>query len=78
MLGRNDEALAHSRAAIEIDEATGASGWAAYAKTDLAELLARRGDAKQATALLDEVAATAAELGMTRLAVRRGAISSGF
>jgi DNA-binding SARP family transcriptional activator len=70
MLGREDDAVAHYRAAIAIDVATGAPGWAAYAKAELAAILRRRGDVEEATLLRDEARTTAAEFGMIRLAGR--------
>ena len=72
MLDRDDEAVSHYRAAIAIDEATGGRPWVAYAKAELAGVLARRADAMNAATLREEAAITAAELGMARLAARIG------
>jgi DNA-binding SARP family transcriptional activator len=72
MLGHEDDAIAHYRAAVATDEATGAPGWAAYAKAELADLLERLGNTAEAAALRDAAADTAAELGMSRLQARLG------
>jgi tetratricopeptide (TPR) repeat protein len=74
MLGRDDLAVAHYRAAIEIDEATSGRPWSAYARADLAEVLVRGGEHRIAAALRDEAAATAVELGLSRLTARLGAL----
>jgi tetratricopeptide (TPR) repeat protein len=70
MLDREEEAVSHYRAAIAIDEATGGRPWVAYAQAELAQLVAKRGDAVHAAALRDEAASMAAELGMDRLTAR--------
>jgi DNA-binding SARP family transcriptional activator len=70
LLGRHEEAVVHLRAAIEIDEVSGGHPWVAYAKADLAHVLERQGEHAEATALRAEASATAAELGLGRLAAR--------
>jgi DNA-binding SARP family transcriptional activator len=70
MLGRGEEAAAHLRASIAIDETTGGRPWVAYAQADLASVLARRGETDEANALRSEAERTAAELGLGRLAAR--------
>jgi tetratricopeptide (TPR) repeat protein len=74
MLGRDDLAVGHYRAAIEIDAATSGLPWAAYARADLAEALARQGENGTATELRDQAAATASELGLGRLSARLAAM----
>jgi tetratricopeptide (TPR) repeat protein len=70
LLGRDDEAVGHFRLAIERDDANGGRPWAAHARVGLAAVLARQGEADEAAGLLDEAAATAAELGMVALTAR--------
>ena len=70
MLGRDEEAIAHLRAAIATDEATGGRPWVAHAQADLARVLARRGEDDEAEALRAAAGATAAELGLRRVARR--------
>ena len=70
MLGRDDAAAAHLRAAIEIDERSGGRPWVAYAKADLADVVGRQGAPDEAAALREAAAAAAAELGLGRLATR--------
>jgi DNA-binding SARP family transcriptional activator len=76
MLGREDEAVSHYRSAIAIDTSSGGRPWVAYAQAELAKLLQRLGDTAEAPALRDVAAATVAELGMSRLAVRIEAASA--
>jgi DNA-binding SARP family transcriptional activator len=73
ILGRDDETTAHLWSAIAIDEATGGRPWVAYAKADLAAVLARRGEPEEANALRAEAERTAVELGLGRLAARLSA-----
>lgn len=70
LLGRDDEAEAHLRRAIEIDEATGGRPWVAYAQADLAAVLRRQGSPAEAESLETAARAAAAELGLGRLAAR--------
>jgi DNA-binding SARP family transcriptional activator len=70
ILGRDEEAVAHLRAAIEIDEASGGRPWVAYAQAELADVLDRQGKEDEARVLRSAAAATAAELGLGRLAAR--------
>jgi tetratricopeptide (TPR) repeat protein len=70
LLGRDEEAVAHLRSAIAIDEATGGRPWVAYAQADLAAVLERGGERGEAEALRASASATAAELGLGRLAAR--------
>ncbi len=74
MLDRDVDAIAHLRAAIEIDEATAGRPWVAYAKAELAQVLARRDQADEANALRSEASGFAAELGLSRLAARIDAL----
>ena len=74
MLGRDDLAVGHFRAAIEIDEATSGRPWAAYARAELAEVLARQGENGMAIELRDQAGATASELGLGRLTARLAAM----
>ncbi len=69
-LGRDDEAAAHLRAAIEIDERSGGRPWVAYARADLADVRGRQGAPDEAAALREAAATVAAELGLGRLAAR--------
>jgi DNA-binding SARP family transcriptional activator len=75
LLDRQADAIAHLRRAIEIDTATGARPWVAYAQVELAAVLAREGRNEEAAALWDVARATAATLGMQRLAARVPAIT---
>jgi tetratricopeptide (TPR) repeat protein len=70
LLGRHHEAIGHFRLAIDRDDANGGRPWAAHARVGLAAVLARQGEADEAGRLLDEAAATAAELGMVALTAR--------
>ncbi|HEY7729395.1 MAG TPA: AAA family ATPase, partial [Gaiellaceae bacterium] len=70
ILGRDEEAVAHLRAAIEIDEASGGRPWVAYAQAELADVLDRQGKEDEARVLRSAAAATAAELGLGRVAAR--------
>jgi DNA-binding SARP family transcriptional activator len=69
VLRRRTDAVAHLRRAIEIDTATGARPWVAYAQLELAELL-RADDPEEAASLLVAATATAEALAMARLARR--------
>jgi DNA-binding SARP family transcriptional activator len=70
IVGRDVESVAHLRAAIETDGASGGRPWVAYARADLADVLDRQGGNDEAQALRSAAAATAAELGLGRLAAR--------
>ncbi len=70
MLGRDNAAAGHLRAAIEIDERSGGRPWVAYAKADLADVVGRQGEPDEAAALRDVAETAAAELGLGRLAAQ--------
>ena len=70
LVGREADAVAHLRRAIAIDTTTDAPPWVAYAQVELADVLSRIGEPAEAAALREEAAATAAALGMQRLAAR--------
>jgi DNA-binding SARP family transcriptional activator/tetratricopeptide (TPR) repeat protein len=74
-LGREDEARTHLEAAVAINEKTEAVAWAAHARTDLAELHLRRGDAAGAAPLLEAASATARRLHMAALEQRLDAVA---
>jgi DNA-binding SARP family transcriptional activator len=69
LLGRRPDATAHLRTAIEMDTATGARPWVAYAQLELADLL-RDDDGAEAGSLLDAASETARALKMARLSER--------
>lgn len=73
VVGRQTDAVVHLRNAIEIDTATGASPWVAYAEVELADVLAAGGAEDEAAVLAARAAETARSLGMKRLAERIGA-----
>jgi DNA-binding SARP family transcriptional activator len=77
MLGREDDAVAHLRTAIERNTAVGARPWLAEAQVELAELLLGRGDAVEAELLLGDASAIAAKLSMVPLAARIQALRPG-
>jgi DNA-binding SARP family transcriptional activator len=72
LLGRQADAEAHFRRAIEIDTATGARPWRAYAELELAEVLEDDGRNQETQSLRANAAATASELGLLRLLERVG------
>ena len=76
MRGRDSEAVAHLEAAIELNEQTGATPWAAYARVDLAEVLLDLGDHARAHELLADAGATATALGMTALENRIASLTN--
>jgi tetratricopeptide (TPR) repeat protein len=67
---RQMDAVGHLRRAIEIDTATGARPWVAYAQIDLADVLATTGDRDEAAVLRARALETADSLGMRRLLAR--------
>jgi hypothetical protein len=72
-LGRLDEAEARLRRAVAIDEAAGASVYAAAARLWLGRVLAERGDARRAREVLTEAGGRAEALGMPALAAAAAA-----
>jgi DNA-binding SARP family transcriptional activator len=76
MLGRDSEAVTHLEAAIELNERTGATPWAAHARVDLAEVLLGRGENTRASDLLEEAETAAGVLHMTALEKRIASLSS--
>lgn len=81
-LGNDAEAREHFAAAISLNEALGSPPWAAAARLDLASLLLRSGEehGERATSLLQDVVASARELGMPVLERRASELleSAGF
>jgi len=70
---RYDDAERHLAVAIEVEQAMRARPWLAHARHDLATMLLARGvdgDSEQAHALLEEVATTYTDLGMSAWATR--------
>jgi tetratricopeptide (TPR) repeat protein len=67
-LGRSDEADAHFRHALAMNEQLGLRPWLAYTQDDYARMLLARGradDRPRARQLLDQALATCHELGIT-------------
>jgi hypothetical protein len=67
VLGRTDDAIAHLRLGIEIDDRTGARPFAAHGRRALAQVLVERGaagDVDSAQELLAAARGTYQELGM--------------
>jgi DNA-binding CsgD family transcriptional regulator len=78
-VGRLDDAVRHLRAAAEANERAGLPPFAAWARYQLARVLARRrrpGDRDEAAALAASAAAVAGRLGMVPLRRRAGELSA--